>query len=538
MLKSNNRTRVVILIFLILLTLSVKAFSGNKLVYNVMDYGAKNSRSINSQVAIQKAVDACAKAGGGTVLIPAGHFSTATIRLKDHVNFHLENGAFLYAVSDSTLYKNDKEGLEDAGDSFIPSLIVAKKLNNISITGQGSIIGQPEFYYSEITWNDTYPGWNENARSYAAAMNRPWVKDPKISLIYISECQNILIKDVNIINSPNWSCHIQWSRDIFIQGITILSSLEEGVNSDGLDIDGCKNVLVSDCIIRTGDDAICLKTTRQGKRSETCEDVVITNCTLSSSSCALKIGTETYSDFNRISFTNCTISKTNRAIGIIVRDGAVVNQVTFSNILLECSRRPIFWWGDGEAFHFNVLKRNQNSKVGKIQNVIIENISGDVQGSSSIKGCAGDDDDAYSSISNVRLSKISLNIRPEIEKDERTVNTINIEHAQNISLKDIRIIWDKHQQEKLWKHGLYINEVKGFDVQEFNQISSNIKSIVAAIHLNHTIDGWLVLNHLNNADLLCSITGNKTNNIVLNRMKNGASVIISNEAKKNVKIME
>jgi hypothetical protein len=221
-----------------------------------------------------------------------------------------------------------------------------------------------------------------------------------------------------------------------------------------------------------------------------------------------------------------------------VRDGAVVNQVTFSNILLECSRRPIFWWGDGEAFHFNVLKRNQNSKVGKIQNVIIENISGDVQGSSSIKGFAGDDDDAYSSISNVRLSKISLNIRPEIEKDKRTVNAINIEHAQNISLKDIRISWDKHQPEKLWKYGLSINEVKGFDVQEFNHISSNIKSIVAAIHLNHTIDGWLVLNHLNNADLLCSITGNKTNNIVLNRMKNGASVIISNEAKKNVKIME
>src|SRR5690606_6080712 len=101
-----------------------------------------------------------------------------------------------------------------------------------------------------------------------------------------------LLDGISIVDSPNWSCHIQWSQNIRINGIKITSGLKEGVNSDGLDIDGCKNVIVSNSIIQTGDDAICLKTTKQGARSESCEDILIDNCILSSTSCALKIGTE------------------------------------------------------------------------------------------------------------------------------------------------------------------------------------------------------------------------------------------------------
>ena len=168
------------------------------------------------------------------------------------------------------------------------------------------------------------------------------------------------------MNSPNWSCHIQWSSLVTIKNITIKSSLEKGVNSVGLDIDGCNHVLVEDCEIRTGDDAICLKATRQGGRSEKCEDVVVRNCKLSSTSCALKIGTETHADINRILFTHCDISQSNRGLGIFIRDGAHVHDVEFSDIRIECARKRFFWWGDGDAFQFVVLKRNARSAEGSI----------------------------------------------------------------------------------------------------------------------------------------------------------------------------
>lgn len=515
-------------------------FAKNSLVYNILDHGALNNAAINSQQAIQKAIDACAEAGGGTVLIPAGNFSTATIRLKSNINLHLANGARLYAIPDSTLYKNDKEGLEDAGETFIPSLIVAKKLKNISITGQGSIIGQPEFYFTEITGNDTYPGWNENARKYGADMARPWVKNPKISLIYISDCEGLLIRDVSIINSPNWSCHIQWSRDINIQGITILSSLKQGVNSDGLDIDGCKNVLISDCIIRTGDDAICLKTTRQGNRSETCEDITVTNCTLSSSSCALKIGTETYSDFNRISFTNCTISNSNRGIGIIVRDGAIVNQVTFSNILLDCMRKPVYWWGNGEAFHFNVIKRNKDSKVGRIQNVRLQGISGNVQGTSSIIGFAAKNDSAYSSISTVELFGINLKMHPEAEKDKRTTYGIEVINAMEIDITQVNLKWQETGAEKKWKNSLYMSHVKNFEIHKFKSTKTASNSNTETMLLHNTRNGWL---DFRAADLspanYCRITGKQTSDINIFSEKSDKNKInIAPEAESEVILID
>lgn len=224
--------------------------------YNILAFGAKNDKAVNSQTGIQRAIDACAQRGGGRVIIPTGNFSTATVRLKDNVELHLAKGANLYAIADSAMYTNEKEGLKDAGDTFIPALISAKQVKNIRITGESAIIGEPQFYYSAVTWNDEYPGWNENARNSGVNMTRPWVKNPKISLVYISDCENVTIRNVSIINSPNWSCYIQWSQNITVTGVKITSSLERGVNSDGLDIDGCKKVTVTGCIIRTGDDAI------------------------------------------------------------------------------------------------------------------------------------------------------------------------------------------------------------------------------------------------------------------------------------------
>ncbi|AWM31525.1 glycoside hydrolase family 28 protein [Hymenobacter nivis] len=490
--------------------LSGAPLPGPPAVYDIRDYGAQPSRTGNAQAAIQRAIEACAAAGGGQVLVPAGVFGTATIYLRNNVELRLASGATLLALSDSTLYRNDKAGLLDAGDSFIPALIVAKNVSNVSLTGPGTVLGEPRFTAFIVSPPDAYPGWTANALAAGVDMHALRVRDPKVSLVYISGCRNVALRDIHIENSPNWSCHLQWSQDVTIRGVHISSSLERGVNSDGLDIDGCKRVLVADCIIRTGDDAICLKTTRQGGRSETCEDISVTNCVLSSSSCALKIGTETNSDFRRILFTNCTISDTNRGMGIIVRDGAVVSDVVFSNIVLACHRRPFFWWGNGEAFHLTVLKRNDGSKVGRIENVRIQGISGRVEGTSTITGFAGVGEEAYTSIHNVTLADIGLTMQPESERDKRATDGLTIRNAEGLDLRNIRVSWQAQAPEAKWAHGLALHTVRDFQIAQFDSPPFS-QSPQAAVLLADTQRGalaWPLLAPI--GPFYCQVTGSQT----------------------------
>lgn len=458
-------------------------------VFNILDYGARASPTVSSQAAIQRAIEACAQAGGGQVLVPAGTFATASLYLRSNIDLHLASGATLLALPDSTLYRNDKAGLADAGDSFIPALVVAKNLTNISLSGPGAIRGEPRFASVLVSAPDAYPGWTANAQQAGVDMHAPRPRDPKVSLLYISGCQNVTLQDIQVIDSPNWSCHLQWSQDVTVRGLRISSSLARGANSDGLDIDGCKRVLVSNCIIRTGDDAICLKTTRQGGRSETCEDITVTNCTLSSSSCALKIGTETNADFRRILFTNCTISDTNRGLGIIVRDGATVEHVVFSNIVIDCRRKPFFWWGNGEAFHFTVLKRNANSKVGRIAHVRVVGLSGRVEGTSAITGFAGEGAAAYSSISGVELADIDLTMQPESERDLRAEDGLALRNAELVSLRNVHLTWEAPTPTPNWRHGLALRTVRDFRIEQFGSAGAVPNS--AALLLADTQHGWL-----------------------------------------------
>ena len=462
-------------------------------IYNILSYGAVADSTANNQAAIQRTIEACAKAGGGRVLVPAGHYGTATVRLRSRVELYLGSGAYLHALPDSALYTNAKAGLEDAGDSFIPGLIVAQHVSDISLTGPGAVVGAPRFYQVPVASPDAYPGWNENARRAGVPLLALRVRNPKVSLVYISDCQRVTLRDVRLINSPNWTCHLQWSQDVTIQGLRISSSLEKGVNSDGLDIDGCKRVAVTGCLIRTGDDAICLKTTRQGGRSETCEDITVSGCLLSSTSCALKIGTETNADIRRILFTNCTISATNRGLGIIVRDGATVAQVVFSNIVLDCQRRPFFWWGNGEAFHFNVLRRNPNSKVGRIEDVRLTGVAGTVEGTSAILGLPGAGDAAYSSIRDVQLADIRLRVRPESEPDKRLSHGIDIRNAEGVRLRNVAVTWEQGAGERADQHGLYLRAVRDFTVTDFaNQPAPTAPNQVAVL-LDNAQNGQLTL---------------------------------------------
>lgn len=399
-------------------------------VWDITTMGAIADPAINSTAAIQKSIDAAHSAGGGTVIFPPGKYRSGTLELKSGVRIELEAGATLLASRNAQDY--DATGMDNT-----PVLIRANKANHIAITGRGTIDGQAQQVWGEPDGVDGFiAGETEIARKAGIDMKRPLTVKPNPCLIYFTDCEDVLIENASFINSAFWSVHLGTCHRVTVRSARIESSLEMGVNADGLDIDSCRDVRVTGCTISTGDDAICLKTTRKAAGLP-CEDVVVTGCTLVSTSCALKLGTESYGDFRRIIFSDCIIRNSNRGIGIFVRDGATVSDVLFSNLIIDCNRKHYNWWGDGDPIHFVVLKRNAESRLGLIRNVVISNVIARGQGTSLISGFPGG-----KGTEAITLRNVHFTMEKEATADKRATHGLVLRDLKNVTLDDVRVSWD------------------------------------------------------------------------------------------------
>lgn len=430
------------------------------IVYNVRDFGAKGEKGENQTLLLQKAIDTCFAAGGGTVYVPAGEYLSATLQLKDNVTLYLASGARIVATNNKELY-TVRTQIADTGSQGTPMLLYAKNAKNISIKGEGEILAQPQYYLAPLGFSDFIADDIAAAKKTNADMNTWRWKEPNVTLIYLSECKDVHVSGVRLLNSAFWTLHIHWCVRVQISDVYIYSDLEKGVNADGIDIDGSKDVTISDCIIETADDAICLKTTKNESGYRNCENVTVTNCILTSSSAALKLGTESHGDFRYINVYNCIVRNTNRAIGIFIRDGGSAEHIVFSDIQIECNRRPVGWWGSADAFRFVVLKRNADSKVGRISNVIIKNVSGNVQGTSLFAGY-----DGMRNVSNIRLDNVQLTMYPESLPDKRAVEGLVVRNAENISVNNSSIAWRPSTETVQWTHTLSFENVSGISLDK------------------------------------------------------------------------
>ncbi|PXV59950.1 glycosyl hydrolase family 28 [Dysgonomonas alginatilytica] len=453
-------------------------------IYNIRDYGAKNNKTIVSTSAIQQTIDACAKDGGGTVVVPAGEYLSATLFLRSNVNFNLETGATIYASQNKADYegKSMKHGAADA--QSVNVLIAAFDCENIKISGKGRLHGQGvrEQYTREAEFDPTELITGReiaNAAKYGADYRTKYRRvAPSPGLINLTNCHDVTVEDIQLIESGFWTFHVQWCSRVFIRGIYITSSSDNGVNSDGLDIDGSSQVLVSDCIIDTGDDALCLKTSKNEGKSMSCEDIVITNCILRSSSAALKIGTESHSDFSRITVSNCVINGANRGLNMIIRDGGNVSDVHFSNIIIKTERKRCFWWGNGDPIWLIVANRTPQSKTGSIKNVSFDNISARSQSGVRLEGY-------NSAMEDIRFNNVNLYMEPENAIDKRSKHAFHFMNIKNLTLNECSVKWDEQKPEPTWQkafnfekiENLYLDKIKAnpapdqTEAMSFDQIS-------------------------------------------------------------------
>jgi hypothetical protein len=425
--------------------------------FSVKSYGATGDKSQKATSFIQKAIDACATAGGGTVYFPAGEYLSGQINLKSNVTIELEAGAVLYASQDAKDFTITENYIAD-NQAKTPNktyLIYGDNLKNITIKGKGTIDGQARHTWEDLRSVDGFiQQETEIARKSGIEMKRAYVQEPKVRLVYLNNITNLHVENITLQHSPDWTLHIGGSSHVVIRGIKVFSSLTHGANADGIDIDGGKNIHISDCTVETGDDAICLKTTYNEGKPVPLENVTVTNCTLTATSCALKLGTESYADFKNILFNNCVITNSNRGIGIFVRDGANVSNVIFSNLTIECNRKHFNWWGDGEMMRFVVLKRNAESLVGSIKNVTVTNVIAKVQGTSLIAGFEG------KALENITLENIQLAMEAEQTADKRATDAIKIEKVNGLDVKNVTVQWDTQKVEPKWGASISLTDVK------------------------------------------------------------------------------
>jgi polygalacturonase len=334
---------------------------------DVTEYGAKGDGKALDTAAIQRAVDACAARGGGTVLLPSGTFQTGTIVLDNNITLQLSAGATLLAsprIEDFRPFPPEDVALiaidgstQNKGNGPY-HLIHATGKHNLAIEGAGTIRGNGRAYWDP-----------DPAKVFVSRRPRP------TPLMEFVDSSNIRIENVSIEDAAGWTIHPLESDGVMIRRVRIRND-DRGPNTDGINIDSSRNVIISDTHIEAGDDCIVLKTTgRRGGKVPATENVTVTNSVCSSDDQGFKIGTESLGDFRNITFTNAVIFHSSRlyrpptaAISMSMVDGATFENVIVSNVVIRDAHTPLF-------LRLGNRGRGQKSPIpGVLRNVMFSNI--------------------------------------------------------------------------------------------------------------------------------------------------------------------
>lgn len=248
-------------------------------VFDVRNYGAAGDSVTKDTRPIQKAIDACGLAGGGVVRLPPGTYLSGTVYLRDQVCLELMPGATLLGSRDAADYNADdfcpQNRVFPGEKASGAHLVAGVELKNVSIRGGGRIDGNGMAFFaipSERPDRFVIPGW------------RPG------QMIFLCECDNVRIEGVELLNAPYWTCFLHGCDRVFIRGVRVWND-RRTPNGDGLDVDCCRQVVISDCLIESGDDCITLRgNTAPLKQPRPCEDVVVSNCILKTRANGVRIG--------------------------------------------------------------------------------------------------------------------------------------------------------------------------------------------------------------------------------------------------------
>jgi hypothetical protein len=410
----------------------------------------------STEEAVQSAIDVCAEAGGGVAYIPPGRYVTGPLWLKDNVELRLAAGA--------TVVISPDPGDWPAG---VRALINARGAHHIAITGRGTFDGNAQWEYVPVRGQDPeIIEEQEIARESGVEMKRYYRKGAVQKYLFVlQDCEDVRLEGVTIRNAPLWNVRLQDCNRVWIRGVFVDSDLERGVNSDGIDIVSTSNVLILDSIISTADDAICLKTAdlrgRNNGSVRPVENIVVSNCILTSSSCAMMIGTETHADIRHVVFSDIIVRNSNKVLGINVQDGATVSDVRFVNITFETNRRHWNWWGSAELMKFVLKKRTPRSRLGRIQDITMDGAQGTARGTSLVAG------HAERRLERITIANLRMTMLEENLPDKRATDALVFREIDGLTLRNVEILWNRERPEPKWGSALVLRDVSDLVLQEF-----------------------------------------------------------------------
>ncbi len=394
--------------------------------YNIVKYGARADTARLSTTAVQRAIDECAKAGGGRVVVPSGNYKIGSIILKSNVHLFLENGATLFGSTDIRDYlpmKSDYVSLRTQHNTL--QLIYADKVKNVVIDGFGTIDGRGGVF-KKTTMEE-------------AGILRP-------HLVRFIQSQDILVRGITLRNSGCWMQHYLACDGVRIEGVTVFN--RDNCNNDALDLDRCRDVIVTGMVCDTDDDGITLKSTSE----RPCENIRIADCIVSSHCNAVKMGTESNGGFRNISISGIVVRPSRyqekklyglthgiSAISLEIVDGGVMENVSISDVIVEGTESPIFirLGHRGRGYRFSSPEDDPTDfshlipieTVGRIDGVHLSNIiiHGAGPTGCSITGLPG-----YP-VENIKLSNITFHQKGGVSDAE--LETIR-ERVKNERAKD------------------------------------------------------------------------------------------------------
>jgi polygalacturonase len=384
-------------------------------IYNIRDYGAVGDSITFDTKAIQKTIDDCSENGGGLVWVPAGNYIIGTIKLKSNVTLSLDYGAALLGSQDHKDYPIDN--LRPAREGNSECLLYAEDATNIQFEGLGVIDGrgQPEFFPKRAG---------------------PGGKDNRPRLTRFESCKNLTFSGLTYKNPAFWGIHLIDCKDVHFNGITVRMRYNH-YNNDGLDIDGCEDVLIENCDINSGDDAICLKSS-----SNPCKNIVVRNCIISSNTSALKFGTSSHGGFINVKVTNCYFYDSPMgAIKLELVDGGRLENIDISRIVMVDVGNPIFIRLGNRGSRWTNNKdsdgKPEEDPVGILKNVRISDVVAEVT-------TENPEDEAKAPYKKKDLEKQNLNQDKLAEKQKSRSGPIMItgipgHYVEDVVLENITI---------------------------------------------------------------------------------------------------